>query len=364
MTQFSRTLRHTRGKSRRQGVTVVLFAVILVFLMVMVAMSIDIGYVCSVKADLQSAADAGALAGAGLVLEGDKKATNAAEKFAASNMNNDGVHVGDRNKIKVETGHWDTVARRFIPGGRPRDAVEVVTSSRNSSLFFGAGMGNRRILSEARAVAAYRPRDIILVLDVSGSMLEARNGIRKIDELRNAVSSFLKYIRQAKGEDRIGFTYYSSNAKLGMGLTLDLQSLEDELMKRLTPSGRTNISDGMLLAREEMNRNRRESASPLMVVLTDGAANTIQPENVLNVPEAKRRVINEAYLAKRDGIPVFTMSLDSRTTEVDVNLMAQVAEITGSESCHIIAGERGADGKQLQEAFKRVALNRPLRLVD
>jgi hypothetical protein len=59
------------------------------------------------------------------------------------------------------------------------------------------------------------------------------------------------------------------------------------------------------------------------------------------------------------------MALDSLTTEVDVALMQQVAEITGSESFHVIAGEVDADGNSLlDDAFRRVALNRPLRLVD
>lgn len=363
MSHDPRTFRRLRGHPRRRGVTVVLFAVILVFLMVLVAMSIDIGYVCSVKADLQTAADAGALAGAGMLMEGEHDATACAKKYAASNLNNQGVRVEKSNKIQVEIGHWNTASREFIPGGRPRDAVQVITTSNNSSLFFNK-IASGGVLSQARAVAAYRPRDIMLVLDVSGSMNEARNGVRKIDELRNAVRVFMKYIRQAKGQDHVGFTYYSTRANLGMGLSSDLQLVEDVLLQKLVAGGSTNISDGMLLAREEMNRNRREQSSPLIVVLTDGAANTIQPENVMNVPAAKGRVIDEAYMAKRDDIPIFTMALDSRTAEVDVDLMAQVAEITGSETCHIIAGERGADGKQLQAAFRRVAMDRPLRLVD
>jgi Mg-chelatase subunit ChlD len=152
---------------------------------------------------------------------------------------------------------------------------------------------------------------------------------------------------------------------MGMELSFDLSHVEAELMRRLHPNGWTDISDGMRLAREEMNRNRRAQAAPLMVVLTDGAANTIQPENTQNVPEAKRRVREEAELARRDRLPIFTMALDSLTSEVDVDLMAQVARTTGSESFHVIAGEMAITGnRQLREAFRRVAMNRPLRLVD
>jgi Mg-chelatase subunit ChlD len=120
-----------------------------------------------------------------------------------------------------------------------------------------------------------------------------------------------------------------------------------------------------MLARQELERHKRPQAAPLMVVLTDGAANTIQPENTQDVPEAKSRVRAEAELARQAGFPIFTIALDSLTTEVDVALMAEVAEITGSETFHAIAGEVDASGnRQLHEAFKRVALNRPLRLVE
>src|SRR6516164_3250285 len=51
-------------KNRRPGATVPLFAILLVPLLGMLAFSIDIGYMVLVRTDLQTAADAAALAGA------------------------------------------------------------------------------------------------------------------------------------------------------------------------------------------------------------------------------------------------------------------------------------------------------------
>jgi Mg-chelatase subunit ChlD len=346
-------------------VTIVLFAVLLVVVLSFVALSIDLGYICTVRSDLQTAADAGALAGTGVLPSGGDAAVSVARQYAATNLNNRGVQVGARTEVDVQLGNWNSNNRRFTPGGRPQDAVKVTTTAQDTPLFFGRSMGRGLIQSKAEAVATYRPRDIMLVLDVSGSMNESRNGNRKMDELRESVRYFLKYIRKGKGGDRVGFTYYSTFGREGKGLSSHLDSVENALMAKLVPSGWTNIADGMTLARQEMVQNRREHAAPLMVVLTDGAANFIQPENTVNVPEAKRRVLAEAELANQEGIPIFTMALDSLTTEVDVALMAQVAEITNSESFHVIAGEIGVDGNlQLHEAFRRVALHRPLRLVE
>jgi Flp pilus assembly protein TadG len=76
--------------ARRRGVTVVLFAVMLVVVLAFVALSIDLGYVCTVKGDLQTAADAGALAGSGVLPDGADAAESTARQFATSNLNNHG----------------------------------------------------------------------------------------------------------------------------------------------------------------------------------------------------------------------------------------------------------------------------------
>lgn len=351
--------------SHRRGAIILLFAVMLVLVLALVALSVDLGYVCSVKGDLQTAVDAGALAGSGVLLDGDSKAVETAERFARMNLNNQGVRNYGNQKITVELGRWNSSSRKFSSGKKPFDAVKVTGRAEDASLFFGRAFGANRFASQASAVATYQPRDIMLVLDVSGSMNESRLGIRKMDELRSAAKQFFSYLREARARDRVGFSYYSTKAGMGANLSFDLDSVENAMMAKLRPGGWTNIYDGMRLAREEINQNARSNAATLMVVLTDGAANMNQPGDWYDPGEAKRRVIQEAEAAQQQKIPVFTMALDSLTTEVDVALMARVAEITSSESYHVIAGEPDTNGNtQLREAFRRVAIYRPLRIVE
>lgn len=354
-----------RMRSRR-GAILLLFALVLVGMLGLMALSLDLGYVCSVRTDLQAAVDAGALAGAGVLLDGPAATFDTGRKFTEWNLNNQGVQTtGRQADVDVQIGHWDKELRAFSPGGRPRDAVRVTAELEKASLFFGGAAGQSKFAAQASAIATYMPRDIMLVLDVSGSMNEARGGVRKIDELRESVSAFLDYMRRGRGPDRVGFTYYSTTASFGQALSYDLRALEAEIMKHLNPGGWTNIADGMQLARDELNGNGRDSAQRLIVLLTDGAANMNQPGNVRDPAEAKARVLAQAEMAKFEKIPIFTMALDSLTAEVDVELMRQVAEITDCESFHVIAGQRDAQGhSQLHEAFRRVANDRPLRLVD
>jgi Flp pilus assembly protein TadG/uncharacterized protein YegL len=350
----------------RRGAVIVLFAILLIVVMAFLALSIDLGYACAVKADLQSAVDAGALAGGGALVSGTDAAVDAAEQFTNLNLNNSGVQVSSgSHNVQVDLGNWNSKNRLFRDGVTPQNAVRVTVQVNNAGLFFGKAFGGKRLSSEATAIATYRPRDIMLVLDVSGSMNESRNSIKKIEELRRAVTLFFNFLQVAKVDERVGFTYFSTEAHLGHRLDSDLSEVEEEVMDKLDPGGYTNIADGMKLALDEFEEHRRSYAQPLMVVLTDGAANMNQPGDWFDPTEAKARVLQRANNALDEEIPVFTIALDSLTAEVDVALMQQVSVITGSESVHVLAGEPGeVGGTQLEEVFRRVAEAHPLRLVD
>src|SRR5690606_10171946 len=71
--------RHPRSRNRR-GVIVVLFSVLLVVLVIILAFSIDVGYMYSVRTDLQRAVDAGALAAAGQLTNEPNKAEKTAKE--------------------------------------------------------------------------------------------------------------------------------------------------------------------------------------------------------------------------------------------------------------------------------------------
>ena len=89
------------------------------------------------RSDLQGAADAGALAGAGMILNGTDIADATARRFTSSNLNNKGVSSGVDHSVNVEIGNWNADLRLFIPAGIPQDAVKVVATANSTPLFFG-----------------------------------------------------------------------------------------------------------------------------------------------------------------------------------------------------------------------------------
>jgi Flp pilus assembly protein TadG len=63
-------MRKTRAENRRRGAVTPLAAVLMIFLLGMVAFSVDVGYMVLTASELQSAADAAALAGCGQLVQG------------------------------------------------------------------------------------------------------------------------------------------------------------------------------------------------------------------------------------------------------------------------------------------------------
>jgi Flp pilus assembly protein TadG len=156
-------------RGRRRGAVVVWFAVLAPTLLGMVAFSVDIGWIVLVQNELQVAADAGAMAGAGALPGGQPAARATAKTFAQKNSagaTGDAVAVDDAD---VLLGNWDPAARAFAVNEAGPNAVQV-TTRKSLDLFFARIIGMRTIDLAATAVATRNPRDIAFVIDLSGSM--------------------------------------------------------------------------------------------------------------------------------------------------------------------------------------------------
>lgn len=193
-------LRHPRNK--RYGAILILAAVLMVPMMAMLAFSIDAGYILVAQTDLQRAVDAGALAGAGTIAEGTDAADSAVRRFIMANS----VAGQDvRNEdIEVETGHWDDERGVFVPATVLPSAIRARATARNLPYFFGRVFGHDRFDLTGEAIAMYMPREIMLVLDYSGSMCydSQFRGIGKLG--KDEVVANLKKMWQELGSPQYG----------------------------------------------------------------------------------------------------------------------------------------------------------------
>lgn len=173
----------------RRGVILVLTAVLMVVLLGFVAMTVDIGFIELTRTQLQSAADASALSGA-MELSGIDEpalvrtnARNAVVQTAAMHR------AGDKASVSIDpvsditfgklvwNGNSQTYKIQWGENQTPYNVIKVRAMRTTGAggdnrlpLFFAPALGSNKADVGAEAIATFQPRDIMVVLDFSGSM--------------------------------------------------------------------------------------------------------------------------------------------------------------------------------------------------
>ncbi len=162
------SVRARQQMAHRHGNIIVLTAILMIVMMAFLAFAIDVGYMSNTQTELRRAVDAGALAGAGKLVEGAAAAEPEVISFVQQNLV--GKRIPATSNIQVTAGNWNSNTRTFQQSNENPSALRVVVSHPNQPLFFGRVLGKDSFDLTASAIAQYQPRDIMLVLDLSGSM--------------------------------------------------------------------------------------------------------------------------------------------------------------------------------------------------
>lgn len=356
-----------------------LMAFILTMMVAMVAFAVDIGRMYLARSQLQTAVDAGALAAA-LQLGKDKEDIDAAITAGTDYVqrNRVGAFVTvPEGAITVQAGRWDTATRTFFVGSPEPDAIQVNGTLASEPLFFSRvlGMNAFSVPRSAIALAGGSPLDIILALDLSGSM----GSQGRIGALRDAAPAFVNVIEEIGDDDRIGVMGYGAIignydpaaeghhgvpytaapstlyppddawcAVKEADLTDDFDYLRNYVLDSVTLSankynGWTPIGAALRDAAHCLNANARPDIPKVVVLMSDGHAN--RPHG--NGPGY---AIDMANYALANEIRVYTISLGNGADE---DLMQQIADMTGGE--HFIAGGSALElSAALTDAFLRV----------
>lgn len=203
--------------------------------------------------------------------------------------------------------------------------------------------------------------DIILAMDISGSMMATDFNPNRLEVAKKVAKDF---IDDRKG-DRIGFVAYSEEAYTACPATLDYEVLKkqiDEVNSNLMGKS-TAIGIGLGTA---VSRLRNDSLpSKVIILLTDGTSNSgeIDP-------------ITAANLAKAKNIRVYTVGVGSKGTVMipeqtpfgDVNRAFQVDidEETLKEIANITGGQyfRATDEKSLNQIYKEIDQMEKVQLIS
>ncbi|MEX0702000.1 MAG: vWA domain-containing protein [Planctomycetales bacterium] len=360
-----------RRQTQRRGAVIVLAAVCLIVIFAFAAFTVDVGYISLARTQMQASADAAALAAAAELSGGEKAVRSAAEAVAGKNfVGQQPTHIVSEED--VELGKWDDLTRTFTPllgkAQESADSVRVTVkldATRDNALplFFAPLLGHRDAAIKVQSVASTghdKPRDIVLVIDCSGSMAQ-------YNRMVYTRAAALAFIEELGPRDRLGLAVYSypvetitevvtgkgkSKKKkvtevvetvltgfLEDGLAFDFSPIKGRIPK-LDPgeyADLTNIGGGMRVALEEFVDSPRTDLKPgeevekTMVLMTDGNA------NVTEAPASSpmESIYYYADVAKQQNVIIHGITLGQSAAKGPI---MQAASTTGGDYYHVADG--------------------------
>lgn len=339
--------RSSAAQWQRTGAMLPMIAVCLVILFCSVVIGIDIARMHATRAELRTATDAAARAGAEALgrLQTKEAAVAAAIQLASLNevagrpltLRADQIQVG---RTVVTTG----ATNQFQADAMPFNAVRIVGDRRATSadgsisLFFGGMFGVNEFQPVQSATACRLDRDISLVLDISGSM--STGG--RMTGLKNAVRIFLDELAATPHTERVSLVVYSTAAQKPLSMTENLPLIRQTLQP-YQPDGMTAIGLGLQMGLDSVRNDSlaRPFAEKTVIVMTDGHHNTgISPLTVANTAGATT---------------IHTVTFGSGANQAMMQDLAR----RGS-GIHLHAN----NNQQLAEAFRQIARQLSVMLVE
>lgn len=191
--------------------------------------------------------------------------------------------------------------------------------------------------------ASHAPVDVILVIDVSGSMF----GQPLTDE-KTAANSFID--QMSATTDQVGVVSFDDVITLRQTLTTDFAAAKAQINALTTDSGTTNFGDAVQAAADELNGVRhRSNAAKVMIFMSDGDPN--EPGGV----DPYDYAVAKATAAKSNGITIYTIGLDV----FDPTTLQLMASSTTGTNDHYYAaptsGDLSAIYAQIAATFSNVA---------
>ncbi|MEZ5355994.1 MAG: vWA domain-containing protein [Bryobacteraceae bacterium] len=263
-------------KPRRRGFALILTALMLVWILPLVGLAIDAGILYAVKAQLQSACDAAALAAArnlsvGLTLsEQEASARARTEAFFDANF---------------PTGHWETTGKSrqvAVAESGFRTRKVTVSGSVTVPLFFMRTLGLSTSAVNASGQAARRDVNVMLVMDRSGSLETAG----ACDDLETAAMSFVNSF--ANGRDRLGLVTYGGSYRVDYAPTMNFKNSptlasQIDLLYPGGCAGWTGSAQAIWKAYEEIVTINEPGALNVILFFTDGKPNSVTADWPLDV---------------------------------------------------------------------------------
>ncbi|MGZ8783390.1 MAG: pilus assembly protein TadG-related protein [Gaiellaceae bacterium] len=342
---------------QERGQVVVLVVVMLVVLLGFAALVVDVGYAYYAHRQLQSSADAAALAGA-------QELPNAAlaEQVAREYSSSDGSK-NEHDDIPDVVTTVTTKCINSIPGCDPVNAVVVLEKAPTKTFFAGLfGIDTFKITARSTACSpcGVKPLDIMMVLDRTGSMCQTSTGASDpactdLNNAKEGMRTFLSFLEPstqwvglavlppATGTSQSArcatpneSTYNSRSAaytivgvKEGKDYSTNrVLNTSSKLVSTINcqkGNGRTAYANALEAAQRELEVNGRPDVKNVIIFLSDGAANTgpaYTPEYPSTSPYRTRpcrQGVTSAATVKSKGTLIYSIGYDLNASNGGAN---------------------------------------------
>jgi hypothetical protein len=341
-TSNRRAVDRYRAPKGESGQVIVLFMLFLVVMLGMAAFVIDVGYAYYAHRSLQASADAAALAGA-QELPDPGRAVAMAEEY--------GAEPGKKNyrdNVPNVTTSVTTKCIQSVPGCEPVNAVVVTERAAKVPTFFAKILGidsfDVKVRSTACSPCGYKPLDIMLVLDRTGSMCQDHwgNYDPNCTDLKNAQDGIRTFLRNFDAETQwVGLGVlppatsvgnrcatpdtpnYNSRTAAYTVVTLSKDYAKNGVLNPNSnlvqtincqkANGRTAYANAIEAAQQELDTKGRADVQDVLVFLSDGAAN-IGPTYYPTTSPYRRQPCHQGVWSssplKQQGTLVYSIGYD------------------------------------------------------
>ena len=259
---------------KRQGVALMIMVLALMFIVLpAIGLAIDGAVVFSIRAKLQSATDASAIAAARSISRGLNpseqygNATTTATRYFHANMS------AAWNPLTVP----DPVVT-FPTSSVPRTIVVHVVSSAGAPTYFMKILNINTVTISAMAETSRREVKIMLVIDRSGSL--ANSG--SCASLRSAANSFVDTFMD--GRDQIGMVTFGTSYQIDFPIATNFKTASGTtlptMINNINCVGGTNSAAAYWSAYQTLIATPEAGVLNVILFFTDGQPNTIHMSNM------------------------------------------------------------------------------------
>ncbi len=249
-----------RRNGRRRGVALILTTLTLIVFGPMVGLAVDVGILYLLKAKLSQAVDAACLAGARSLARGATLESQTANAIA----------VAERFfRVNFPDGYWATTNANYtVTVTEPELRLRRVQmeAAVDAPLYFLRLLGHQTARLRVEAAAQRRDVNVMMVLDISGSMQTAG----ACGALRDSATQFVD--RFSNGRDRLGMLSFNGATRLNYPMTLffkDSPSIYAQI-NTLTCAGWTNTSQALWEGYQQLVAVNEPGALNVILFFTDG----------------------------------------------------------------------------------------------